>query len=208
MRTQIQPVPDFRSIAVYVVLHGQTEDNVAGRWTGCNDSPLTQIGREQARKSGRILKKIGGDLSRLDFVASPLHRACTTMELLREEAGLPPLAYRTDHRLMENHCGDWTSLTPEEIRLLDAEHLERRNGDEWNWAAPGGQSAAAQYESVCAFLNTLRRDSVLVTHGLTSRLIRARLLELSPSSAMVYEFFARATVARFSAGEHIFDTEV
>jgi probable phosphoglycerate mutase len=191
---------EFRSLIIYVIRHGQTEDNVAGRWTGTNDSPLTELGKEHARASGRVLKRIAGDLSSLDFVSSSLHRAATTMELLREAAGLPATGYRADRRLMENDCGNWSSLTPGDIRTIDAAYLQRRDLDEWNWAAPGGESPAAQSPRVLALLQSLARDSVLVCHGLTSRILRMHLLGLAPERAMLYEFHKRG-VARFLRGE-------
>jgi probable phosphoglycerate mutase len=193
-------MPDFRDLTVYVIRHGQTEDNVAGRWTGTNDSPLTEVGREHARASGRILKRLAGDLSQLDFLSSSLHRAAVTMEILREAAGLPPLGYRADRRLMENDCGDYSSMTPDEIRAVDAAHLASRDADEWRWAAPGGESPAAQSPRVLALLHSLTRDSVLVCHGLTSRILRMHLLGLAPDRAMLYEFHKRG-VARFLRGE-------
>lgn len=193
----------FHALTIYVIRHGQTEDNVAGRWTGTNDSPLTDVGREHARTSGRLLKEIAGDLSQLDFVSSSLHRAATTMELLREAAGLPATGYRSDRRLMEMDCGDWSSLTPDEMRAVDAAHLANRDADEWNWAAPGGECPAAHAPRVLALLRSLDRDSVLVCHGLTSRIVRMHLLGLAPGAAMFYEFHKRG-VARFLRREEQF----
>src|SRR6516164_1643262 len=100
-------MPHFRDATLYLLRHGQTEDNVAGRWTGCNDSRLTERGREHARASGRALKRIANDLFALDFFASPLHRASTTMRLLRAGAGLPETGFHADRRLKENDCGDF-----------------------------------------------------------------------------------------------------
>src|SRR5580698_11186366 len=97
---------DFRALTLYVLRHGECEHNVEGRLASQDDSPLTGLGRAQARSNGVLLKELAGDLSRFDFYASSLHRTCATMELLREAARLPPAGYRADHRLMEMHCGD------------------------------------------------------------------------------------------------------
>src|SRR5579862_6011450 len=101
-------MPDFRDLTLYVIRHGQTVDNVAGRWTGSNDSPLTELGREHARASGRVLRRIAGDLGRYNFFSSPLHRASVTMRLMRVAAGLPELGYHADRRLRENDDGDYS----------------------------------------------------------------------------------------------------
>ena len=41
----------------YVVRHGQTEHNVDAKWTGRDDSHLTDRGREDGRKSGQLLRE-------------------------------------------------------------------------------------------------------------------------------------------------------
>jgi probable phosphoglycerate mutase len=181
-------MPDFRDLTLYVVRHGQTEDNVAGRWTGCNDSPLTERGRRHARATGRTLKRVVADLSALAFHASPLHRASTTMRLLRQGAGLPETGFHADRRLKENDCGDFSSLTEAEINALDPSHLKGRDADEWNWRAPGGESQAEQFARVGAFLAALVQDSVIVCHGLTIRLVRGHLLGLSPGEIVGHPF--------------------
>ena len=193
-------MPDFRDLTLYVIRHGQTEDNVAGRWTGTNDSPLTELGREHARASGRVLKRIAGHLSQLDFFASPLHRASVTMRLMRVAAGLPELGYHADRRLKEGDCGDYTGLTEEEIREIDPGHLATRYPNEWHWKAPGGESLAEQQVTVGRFLRTLTRDSVIVCHGYTSRVLRAELFALSPADAAAGGMIPNTGVTRFAQG--------
>lgn len=193
-------MPLFRDLTLFVIRHGQTEDNVAGRWTGCNDSPLTELGREHARASGRVLKRIAGDLSRYDFFSSPLHRASVTMRLMRVAAGLPELGYHADRRLKEGDCGDYTGMTEDEIRAIDPAHLATRYPDEWHWKAPGGESLADQQKTVRRFLDTLTRNSVIVCHGYTSRVLRAEVLNLSPMDAAAGGMVPNTGVTRFAHG--------
>ncbi|HEY1709095.1 MAG TPA: histidine phosphatase family protein [Rhizomicrobium sp.] len=193
---------DLQHLTLYVVRHGQTEDNVARRWTGRNDSHLTDLGRAKARASGALLARIANP-SALDFIASPLHRACVTMELLQEGAGVPPCRYRTDRRLMENDCGDFHGLLEDDIRNHHGEHHARLLEDEWNWRAPGGQSQAQQHDDIGRFLSTLTRDSVIVCHGLTIRLMRAPLLGLSPRETLAHSFLEDG-VLRFAGGKETY----
>lgn len=44
---------------IYIVRHGQTQFNVEKRCQGWKDSPLTQKGREQAKKGPRLFSKKG-----------------------------------------------------------------------------------------------------------------------------------------------------
>jgi broad specificity phosphatase PhoE len=187
---------DFRTLTLYVLRHGECEHNVEGRLASQDDSPLTTLGREQARANGRLLKDIVGDFGSLDFYASSLHRTCATMELMREAAGLPATGYRADHRLMEMNCGDQIWLRWSDIPEKD--HARYRN-DPWNLARPMGESQAMVYDRVGRFLHTLKRDAIIVTHQVPARLIRAHYLTLSPEEAVRYEQ-PHAGIMRLSAG--------
>jgi probable phosphoglycerate mutase len=184
----------FRDFTLYIVRHGETEFNVAARASGHDDSPLTERGRAHARANGRTLREVAGDLGALDFFASPLHRTCCTMELLREAAGLPATGYRADRRLMEGDLGDHTGLPAQEML-----RLARDSGDPWNYPRPGGESLAAIHARTGQFLETLKRDSVIVTHAGTVLVLRAHYLKLSPDGALGYHM-PNAGLLRLSMG--------
>jgi probable phosphoglycerate mutase len=189
-------VPDFRDLTLYVLRHGECEHNLEHRFGSQDDSPLTARGREQAQAKGRTLRELVPDLSTLDFFASSLHRTCVTMELLREAAGLPVTGYRADHRLMEFHAGDHIWQRWDDI---PEEHHIRFREDEWNASRPGGESKADVHARTGLFLRGLRRDSVIVTHGITALTIRAHYLGLSPEEALRYQA-PNAGVLRLSHG--------
>jgi GTP-binding protein LepA len=69
---------------IFFIRHGETQWNMAGRLQGRSDSPLTPRGREQAARNGETLLQAVPDLHKLRFVASPLGRTRTTMEIVRE----------------------------------------------------------------------------------------------------------------------------
>lgn len=169
---------------LFVLRHGECEHNVEGRLASQDDSPLTPRGREQAISNGILLKKLAGELSAFRYYASPLHRTCVTMELLRESAGLSPTGYRADHRLMEMNCGDqiwmrWADILPED-------HARYR-ANPWHLARPGGESQADVFARVGRFLESIEDNAVIVTHQVPVRLIRAHYLGLSPEDAVRYE---------------------
>ena len=65
---------------LYLVRHGQTVFNTQGLIQGRCDSPLTELGRSQARAAAAWLREHG---VRFDAAfSSPILRACDTMELL------------------------------------------------------------------------------------------------------------------------------
>jgi probable phosphoglycerate mutase len=184
----------FRDFTLYIVRHGETESNVAGWACGQDDAPLTANGQAHARANGRTLAEVAGDLSSLDFFASSQHRACCTMELLRETAGLSVTGYRADRRLMESNLGDHTRMPAREMIALAND-----SADPWNYPRPNGESYADVHARVGRFLHTLKRDSVLVSHALTSMLIRAHYLNLSPEEALRYHM-PNAGLLRLSMG--------
>jgi probable phosphoglycerate mutase len=173
---------DVHALTLYLVRHGECEHNLHRRIGAQDDTPLTEHGRQQARANGRLLKAMR--LDSLDFIASPLHRACATMELLRAEAGLPPVTgYRADRRLMEIDFGDDTGKTIREIAERKVGGFGEAN---WNYIRPNGESVAMAYARVGRFLDTLTRDAVLVTHAGVIRLIRGHVLGLSRADTLEY----------------------
>ncbi len=71
-----------------LVRHGESQANTEGRMQGTLDSPLTAVGREQARALGRWLagRALGLDAA----YCSPLSRATETAAILGQELGLSP----------------------------------------------------------------------------------------------------------------------
>lgn len=187
-------MPTFRNLTLYVIRHGECEHNAAGWACGHDDTPLTGKGREHARANGHTLAEVAGDLSALAFYASPLHRTCCTMELLREAAGLPPTGYCADRRLMEGNLGDHTRLPAPQMIKLSSD-----SGDPWNYPRPNGESLAMIHVRVGRFLETLTRDSVIVTHAGTAMVLRAHVLGLSPEQALGYHM-PNAGLLRLSNG--------
>jgi len=110
-------------VPILVLRHGQSEWNSIRRWQGTADSPLTALGREQARGTAMLMAAL-----RLEFPAiwkSDLQRASQTATIIARTLRLgDPIV---DHRLCEAHAGEWEGLTPEEIELrwpgwLEAHH--------------------------------------------------------------------------------------
>ncbi len=191
-------------LTLYVIRHGETEDNVSGRLTGRNNSPLTARGRAQARANGLLLKELAGDdVSGLDFAASSLHRTCVTMEILREAIGLDPMAYRADRRLMETDMGDWHGVIYDALPSLFPREWEARMTDRWNWRWPNGESQAEQYRRTADFLQTLTRDAAVVCHAGTARMIRASYLALPPEQSILYAQ-PNAGIMRLSGGSETY----
>jgi broad specificity phosphatase PhoE len=159
-------VPDRPEI--WLARHGETEWSRDMRHTGRTDVPLTEVGREQARKLQRSLE----DHDFLRVLTSPLSRAAETCEL----AGLGDRAERSD-ALLEWDYGEYEGLTTAQIR-------ERRPGWVlWRDGCPGGETAAevgARVDPLVAELLQSRGDAALFAHGHVLRVLAARWLGLRP----------------------------
>ena len=158
-------------LTLYVVRHGETDWNAAGRLQGQTDIPLNDIGRGQAHGNGLKLKRQLSEPHALDFVASPLSRAYETMQLLRAGLGMPRDGFATDDRLKEISYGvcegrSWPQLPP-----IDSAGVARSK-DPYNWRPDRGESYADLTARTRDWLDDIDRDSVVVTHGGITRTLR------------------------------------
>ena len=118
---------------VYLIRHGETDDNAAGRAMGQMDVPLNARGIEQARQTAEFLRKY--PIERI--VSSDLGRAMGTAQPLAEALGL---AIEPDVRLRELSFGILEGKTVGECELLDPVAVERWRSGDFDAALPGGES--------------------------------------------------------------------
>ena len=154
---------------IYLVRHGETEFNRERRAQGLLDSPLTDLGIEQARRMAELL----ADLVAIDpgpwrIVASPLGRTRQTAAIIAERLGLP-IAY--DDRLREHSMGEFDGMLVSEIlpRLPpDVPRHERHHH------APGAESYEEISARIASFMAGIGADDrvILVSHGHAGRIIR------------------------------------
>ena len=146
---------------VFYIRHGETDWNVTGRLQGRHDVPLNARGRAQAMHCGEILQELfardGRNVAELDFISSPLGRACTTLELARAPLGLPADGYRIELQLAEIAFGEWEGFTIAQLHSRDPQRIAAREQDKWHFVPPGGESYEAVsarmrewYEGLCA----------------------------------------------------------
>ena len=110
--------------------HGQSEWNLANRFTGWWDVDLTPQGVEEARAAGRLLKA-KGVLPTTSFT-SLQKRAIKTLNLALEECDRLWIPVRRDWRLNERHYGGLTGLDKQQTRDRHGEeqvHVWRRSFD-------------------------------------------------------------------------------
>jgi len=173
---------------IYYIRHGETDWNAEGRLQGAQDTSLNKLGRKQATNAGSILADLFAREARsrqsLAYVASPLGRARSTMELVRGALRLPPPDYAIDDRLREIGYGDWEGSTLAQMQALDPELFARRQAEKWTVAPPGGETYASVQVRMLDWYDQLLVDTVAVAHGGTARALMVALgIETSASAA-------------------------
>lgn len=162
-------------MTLFYIRHGETLFNSAGQVTGQRDIPLGPRGRDQAAAASRELKTLlaerGIEAATLPFHVSPLERARTTAEIVREAMGLPPKDYTTDPRLMELALGKWEGLTMTEVGEKFAADLKARSADPWSVAPTGGEDYAQLSARVAPALASYARPCAIVAHAGTGRAV-------------------------------------
>ena len=165
---------------LWILRHGQTEWNAAGRMQGRLNSPLTPKGQDQARQQNRLLKEAGLP-GHVTYHCSPLGRTRETAALAFDGlCGAPVI----DDRLMEVSVGAFEGLTLADVEASHPELLSPLDGISWHYRAPGGERHDAFRARIASWLQDLTAPSVVVTHGMVSRELRAMLLGLDAAGAM------------------------
>ena len=163
-------------VTLYFVRHGETDWNKTSRYQGQADIPLNDMGRAQARRNGEILRPLLPQLAGFDFVSSPLGRAVETARIVRAALGLEPDTFRREPQLMEVHYGDWEGHLASDLQVTDPDGVAAKAVDPFGWRPRGGESYADLSIRVAAWLKTVERDSVAISHGGVSRVARGVVL--------------------------------
>ena len=154
--------------------------NLAGRYQGACDSPLSESGIEQAVQCGRILAESCDGVDK--WLASPLGRARQTSDLMRSFGSYPPC--ECDPRLAEVSANAWDGLTLDEIAEDWPGLLDGAGQFDWYFRSPDGESYDAALARVISWLSEQSGTVVAISHGLIGRLIRGAYLRLSKDEAL------------------------
>jgi broad specificity phosphatase PhoE len=149
---------------LWLVRHGQTDWNIAGRYQGQADIPLNEAGIQQANQAAT--KLVGKTFSAL--YSSDLSRAYRTAKIISISVGLP---VRIDQRLREINQGAWEGLNYKQVVARFSPKEELSIEDITNERAPGGESIYQVAERMKLAADDIAAqhngDAVLVvSHGL------------------------------------------
>jgi broad specificity phosphatase PhoE len=165
-----------------LIRHAQSTWNAAGRWQGHADPPLSECGREQARRCAESLEGQRADL----LICSDLLRTRETAEAVGGALGLVP---EPSDSLRELDIGHWTGSTREEIQASEAKLLAEFDGGDPDVRPPGGETRREIRTRVRSKIAELAEEHagkrvVLVVHA---GVIRALLPGATPENCQVLE---------------------
>ena len=154
-------------MTVYVVRHGEAEGNREGRFLGQVDPPLTQPGKEQARRLGDALTGLG--IARI--LSSDLVRAYTTASIIAEALSLPvhstPALREVSHGVIDG----WLSSD-----IQNSKYGPARDKDKYIYRPPDGESYADIEARILSVLTPpCEQPMLLVTHLGPMRVMLHRL---------------------------------
>ena len=190
-----------------LVRHGESEWNRAGRIQGQVNSPLTDLGINQAKAirdylSGILLNQ------QLEIYTSPLDRALQTAEIIAQGIDYPSRKIIIEERLNDFNLGEISGTFGwDKVAEIFPEQAQLRLQDPMRFHPSGGESGAEFEARLRSLLEDLMDDGTLklmVSHGIVNKFIRGILKNLS-GKEMVELGESQNTIYRLEEGE---ETEI
>jgi broad specificity phosphatase PhoE len=175
---------------IYLIRHGQTDQNVAWRIQGQRDFPLNETGIRQAEAARDALRELGISFDKV--ISSPLSRAVRTAEIVigadgDDVSGVPEIIL--DDRLKEMDYGPYEGA---DLKNLPEALKEFFSDFNRNPAPEGVEQLPDLVKRLGGFLEAIKPDIMemkpgenvlLSTHAIA---LKAALEYLTPGSNGVY----------------------
>jgi 2,3-bisphosphoglycerate-dependent phosphoglycerate mutase len=151
---------------LWLIRHGQTDWNRAGRIQGQSPTHLNAEGRAEADALAEVLATAGHQFAAC--YSSDLPRAAETAAILAQRL---PVAVHLSTALRERHFGPLEGAFPDQIRAARAAAGLPHSADLADWTGmPGVESNDALWDRISAALRDLAdrhpgRNILVITHG-------------------------------------------
>lgn len=207
-----------------LIRHGQSQWNLENRFTGWVDVPLTDAGRDEARRGAQLIRHLTFDRA----FTSALVRAQETLDIVLKELGQVGIPIERDQALNERHYGALQGLNKAEMAKKYGErqvHIWRRSYDvpppkDKTNLNPEGISESLKdtaartlpyFKTTILPLVTAGQTILVVAHGNSlrsivmhlDRLTKEQVLELNIATGapIIYELDPRGTVLKKTVTE-------
>ena len=190
-----------------LIRHGQSQWNLENRFTGWVDVPLTDAGREEARRGAALIREVTFTRA----FTSALQRAQETLRIVLEVLGQSAIRIEQNQALNERNYGDLQGLNKAETakRFGDQQVLIWRRS--YDVAPPHGESLKDTAARVIPYFNAkilplvqAGKSILVVAHGNSLRAIvmaldrmtKEQVLELNIATGapIIYELDAAGAV--------------
>ncbi|MDM8518784.1 histidine phosphatase family protein [Anaerolineales bacterium HSG6] len=171
---------------IILIRHGATEWNREGRFQGQLNSPLTEVGVQQAQALGARMRS---EPLRAIY-SSDLERSSTTATHIAQAVGLK---VQIDARFRERHFGVFQGLRRNEMETLHPSAWARDQSNDPDFAAPnGGESRREVLTRSWAGIETLAErhageQILIVTHGGVLGVLLRHVLGIPLSSPRTFK---------------------
>lgn len=160
----------------YLIRHGETDWNKAGRYQGRTNIDLNAEGREQARLLGERFRFLPLDA----LYVSPLNRAVETANEVARTTGITPV---TDEHFIEINFGEWEGHTIEELSEKFGSAYTDFFKDPFDHPVPGEGSFQNAMDRAIEGFNILAerhqgQNVAIISHGGLLRVMLVGLLEM------------------------------
>lgn len=156
------------------IRHGQSVGNVNGTWDSTTDTPLTDLGQEQASLAASYVPKVQS------LYSSPMQRTSQTAGIIGADIGA-----RTTHDdgLVEMYFGTWEGLTTSEILERHGDDVAEYESGHSDDSPRGGHGESLTGAGLRMFETTQRLSQdaedgsfVAVSHGAAIRALAVNVL--------------------------------
>ncbi len=165
-----------------LVRHGQSEWNSIGKLQGQYDSPLTELGREQAGAIANELTSLCSGQN-IKIYSSPLSRAHETATIAAQALGLKQSDVQIDQRLNDYNLGQFSGKFGWRVLQEDYPDLEYlRLNKPLEFQPPDGELGINFEARLRDFIISLPDNdttTLIVSHGVVNKYIRSILRKLT-----------------------------
>lgn len=188
---------------IFLVRHGQDEDNANGILNGRRDASLTNLGREQAKIVADKLK----DNEIQIIYSSPLKRAHETARIIAREIGLDGVT--SDEHLMEREFGILTGKPVTDIPKYSHKTLQT-DRVLYFLEAEGAEDFPTLYDRGKKIIEEIiarhqNENVLIVTHGDIGKMIRAAYHGWSWEEGLKTPYFDNTGVLELEVGKDILE---
>ncbi len=186
-----------------LIRHGESQANVDKCFGGHSPTPLTELGRDQARKTAAHLARKAKAGQKIVLYSSDLPRAMQTAAPIGEALALEVVA---EAGLRERSVGELDGQSFDYAQRVRPELWEGLLGQDPHWQPPGGESVDQAYLRMQSCLARLlqRHEGqhvIAVTHAIAIHLGINALLDVGTPSAMgIYFAVSNSSYSTFVIG--------